>query len=832
MPALPSRLIDYLLHDIRYALRGLRKSPAFTATVVITLGLGVGANVAMVGVVDRLMFRPYPYLKDPSTVHRVYFRESDRGVVRTSSGYQYTRYVDLKKWTTTFSDYAAFAYQTMAVGVGERSREYPVGQVSASFFEFFNARPAAGRFFVAEEDTTPRGADVIVLGHEFWQREYGGEDVIGQTLTVANIRATIIGVAPAGFTGVSLDEPALFIPITTFAGSRPLPDGATYFTRYNWGWMSIMVRRKPGVSIEQASADASQAYLKSWEVHREQQPSITPPDIARPHSVVGAMKVGAGPDPSLEARTALWLAAVAAMVLIIACANVANLFLARALRRQREISVRLALGVSRARLAMQYLTESIVLSLLGCVVALVVATWGGAAIRGILISTQNASLGTFTDWRTVALAIGVALLAGVITGLPPALLSGRGDLVTSLKAGVREGTYHRSRTRTALVITQGALSVALLVGAVLFVRSLDRVRSMRMGYDAERVLYVSRNLRGMQLEPPALIALREQLLAAAQQIPVVERAAFVSTVPFWSTSSTRLFVAGIDSVARLGNFTYGTATTDYFEVMGTRILRGRGFTPADRAGAPPIAVVSEGMANVLWPGKDALGQCMRVSADTMPCTTVVGIAEDMVQQNILDDRRYHYYMPLEQFRGGSGGAYLLLKMRGDPAAQSEDVRKVLQAVMPGESYVVVRPLRQAVDGAHRSWRLGATMFVAFGVLALAVAAIGLYGVIAYNVAMRMHELGVRVALGARSADILRLVVGQGLRLSVAGIVVGVGLALLAAGWLQPLLFKQSARDPLVYVGVSAVLLLVAVIASAAPARRAARVDPNTALRTE
>jgi predicted permease len=831
VPSFPSRLIDYLLHDIRYALRGLRKSPAFTATVVITLGLGVGANVAMVGVVDRLMFRPHRYLKDPSTAHRVYFRQSDRGVVRTTSGYEYTRYVDLKKWTTTFSDYAAFAHQRMAVGLGERSREYVVGQVSASYFDFFDAKPVAGRFFVAEEDTTPRGADVIVLGHEFWQREYGGEDVLGQTLTVANIRATIIGVAPAGFTGVSLDEPALFIPITTFAGSRPLPDGATYFTRYNWGWMSMMVRRKPDVSVEQASADASQAYLRSWEVHREQQPSLTPPDIARPQAIVGAMKVAAGPDPSLEARTAVWLAVVAAMVLIIACANVANLFLARALRRQREISVRLALGVSRARLAMQSLTESIVLSLLGCVVALVVATWGGAAIRGLLISTQNAPLDTFTDWRTLALAIVVALIAGVATGLPPALLSGRGDLVTSLKAGAREGTYHRSRTRTALVITQGALSVALLVGAALFVRSLDRVRSMRMGYDADRVLYVSRNLRGMQLDSTALIGLREQLLAAAQQIPVVERAAFVSTVPFWSTSSTRLFVSGIDSVARLGNFTYQTATTDYFEVMGTRILRGRGFTPEDRAGAPPIAVVSEGMANVLWPGKDALGQCMRVSADTLPCTTVVGIAEDMVQQNILDDRRYHYYMPLEQYRR-SGGAYLLLKMRGDPAARGEEVRKALQSVMPGQSYVVVRPLREAVEGAHRSWRLGATMFVAFGALALAVAAIGLYGVIAYNVAMRMHELGVRVALGARSGDILRLVVGQGLRLSLAGIVVGLGIALLAAGRLQPLLFKVSARDPVVYLGVAAVLVLVAVIASAAPARRAARVDPNTALRTE
>jgi putative ABC transport system permease protein len=826
------RLFDDLAQDIRYAVRGLRKSPGFSVAVILTLGLGIGANVAMFGVVDRLMFRPYAYLRDPETVHRVYLRQSERGVVSTRTSYEYTRLVDLKKWTTSFSQYAAFANQSQPVGVGESLRELRVSPVSATFFDFFDAKPALGRFFTPAEDTTPRGADVAVLGYAYWQKDFGGRDVRGEVIQVGLVSATIIGVAPEGFAGVSdADPPALYIPITTYAGSRPDDDGKTYFTRYQWGWLGVMVRRKPGVSIEQASADASQAYQKSWAANREQESSLTPAEIAKPHVVVGAMKLGAGPDPNLESRTALWVTGVALIVLLIACANVANLFLARALRRQREVALRLALGVTRRRLMMQSLTESLTLSILGSIVGLVVAQWGGAAIRRILITTQGASLDVFTDWRTLGSAIGVALLAGVLTGLAPALLSGRGDLAKTLKAGAREGTYHRSRTRSALLVTQGALSVVLLVGAGLFVQSLDKVKSMRMGYDADPVLSVARNMRGMQLNDTAIIQLRERLVTTAQAIPTVEYATYVSTVPFWSTSTTSLFVPGIDSVRKLGNFTYQDATPDYFRVMGTRIIRGRGFTEADRAGAPRIAVVSEGMAKVLWPGKDALGQCMKVRADTMPCTTVVGIAEDMVQRDVMNDKRYHYYMPLEQDRP-AGGSWMLLKMRGDPAQQGEAVRKALQAVMPGQSYVTVRPLKEAVDGAIRSWRLGATMFVAFGVLALIVAAIGLYGVIGYNVAQRMHELGVRVALGAQSGDILRLVVGQGVRFAIAGIAVGTALALFASRWMEPLLFKQSAKDPIVYSLVAAMLLVVALVASASPAMRAAKADPNTALRAE
>jgi len=831
------QLLEHLAQDLRHSLRGLRKSPGFAAAVILTLGLGIGANAAMFGVVDRLMFRPYAYLKDPETVHRIYLQQFDRGTLRTSSGgLQYARYLDLRNNTTSFSNYAAFTNPNLAVGTGDAARERRVGVVSASFFDFFSAKPALGRLFTAAEDTTPRGANVAVLGNAFWKSEFGGRDVRGHALQVGNVAATIIGVAPEGFAGVmDLDPPAVFIPITTYAGANENsmnPAAAnTYYNTYNWGWVTFMVRRKPGVTLEQASADATQAYRKSWDKERAIAPHLTSKEIAKPTAIVSAMKTGAGPDPSLESRTALWVTGVAAIVLLIACANVANLFLARALKRQRETAVRLALGVSRRRLMMQTLTESVVLSVIGSAAGLLVAYWGGGAIRRMLITNQNASLDTFTDWRTVSVAIGVAIVAGVLTGLAPGLLSGRGDLAKALKAGAREGSYQRSRTRVALLVLQGALSVVLLVGAGLFVKSLGNVKNMRIGYDAEPVLYVGRNLRGMQVDSATRVALRHALLAKAQTIPGVEYAAWVNSIPFWSTSGTSLYVAGIDTVGKLGRFTYQAPSTDYFKAMGTRILRGRQFTDADRAGAPRVAVISESMSKVLWPNTDALGQCMKVSADTMPCTTIVGIAEDMIQNDMTSKTRFHYYMPVEQFNP-AGGNGLFLKMRGDRNAQQENVRKALQSVMPGQSYVTVTPLIDIVDGARRSWRLGATMFVAFGVLALLVAAVGLYGVIGYNVTQRMHELGVRVALGAQARDILRLVVGQGVRFAVAGIALGTLLAFLASRWVQPLLFQQSATDPWIYGAVGAVMLGVTLAACASPAWRAAKADPNTALRSE
>jgi predicted permease len=548
------------------------------------------------------------------------------------------------------------------------------------------------------------------------------------------------------------------------------------------------------------------------------------------------MKLGAGPAPALEARTAVWVAGVAAVVLLIAIANVGNLLLTRALARRREVALRLALGVGRWRLVRHALAESVVLAIAAGIVGLLVAQWGGAVLRRLLVTdggegTAAATSGVLGDLRTTVVALGSAILVGVLAGVATAMVAARGDLAAALRPGVRAGTATHSRTRGALLVAQGALSVALLVGAGLFVRSLVHAMSLPLGYDADPVLLARVTLRGTAVDDRGRAALGSELLAAAQAIPGVEHAAWVSTAPLWTTNSTRLWVAGIDSVERLGQFTYQTASPDYFRTMGTRIERGRAFTDADRAGAPRVAVVSRSMARALWPQGEALGQCMRVFADTMPCATVVGVAEDIVQQELTASSRLHYYLPIAQYWPG-GGTALLVRVRGDAAAQQEAMRAALQRAMPGQSYVTVRPMRAIVDDARRAWRLGATLFVALGGLALVVAGVGLYGVVGHDVAQRRHELGVRVALGARARDILQLVLGRSARLAGAGVALGATIALGASRWLQPLLFQQSATDMRVYAAVGAVMLAAAMVASASPAAQAVRADPNEALRGE
>jgi putative ABC transport system permease protein len=827
--------LEHFLQDIRYAIRGLRRSPGFTTTVILTLGLGIGANAAMFGMIDQLMFRPFAYLRDPGTVHRVYLQLTIRERENIAVMFPYARYLDLKTWTTSFSQAAAFVRATHGVGTGEATKELPILGVSAGFFDFFTARPTLGRFFQAREDITPAGADVAVLGHGYWQEAYGGRDVIGQSIQVGNVPYTIIGVAPERFSGVSEGRPpALFLPITAYGANQGGGSRRDYFVRYNWDWTEMMVRRKPGVSRAAASDDLSQAFVRSRAAARALNQSVAQVERLSPRAIAGALKTAAGPDPGLEARTLLWVTGVAVIVLLIACANVANLFLARALRRRREVAVRLALGVSRRRLLAQSLTESLVLSLLGCVAGLGVAQWGGVVLRRLFMPDASA-LQLLTDPRTLAVAVTAALLAGLVTGLAPLVFAARDDLAGSLKAGVRAGTHQPTRLRAMLLILQGALSVVLLVGAGLFIRSLGKVGQLPLGYDANPLLMLEWERRGTPMDSSDRLTLRRRLLETARAIPGVEQAAEATGIPFSrGTSIAMLEIPGIDSVSRLGRFTFQVAGADYFTVIGTRILRGRPFAEHDRVGSPPVVVVSDAMARALWPGEEALGRCMRIDVrgarpDTMPCTEVVGIAENAVH-NPAEDLPFRYYLPAAQV--DLGGTLLLLRMRTGAAASAEAIRRTLQAVMPGNSYLTAQPARELVDGKKRSWRLGATMFVAFGALALLVAAVGLYGVISYNVAQRMHELGVRIALGAQARDVVKLVVGQGISFALAGVGLGLLVALLLARWIQPLLFQQSARDPATYGAVAALLLAVALVASAVPAFRATRADPNTALRSD
>ncbi len=817
--------------DLRYAIRGLIRSPGFTVTVVLTLALGIGANAAMFGVIDRLMVRPFPYLRDPSTVDRMYLETTIDGHTNARSGIEYPRYLDLRRWSTTFSEFAAFTEWRLAIGPGDAARERQVAGVSASFFRFFDARPVIGRFFDAAEDSIPRGADVVVLSHGFWKTEFGARNVLGQHLQVGPLTLTIIGVAPEGFVGVSEAEPpAVFLPITTIAYGMNQGDAETFSTKYNWTWMSAMARRKPGVSREAASAELTRAYILSRDAQRLQNPRVLPVNLAHPRGIAGPLKTAAGPGAGLEARTLLWVSGVAAIVFLIACANVANLMVARVLRRRREIAVRLALGASRRRLSTQFLIEALLLAVVGCGAGITIAQWISAALRQWLIH-DGVSTGLATDWRTIAAASAVALLAAILTSIGPALLAVRHDLTISLRAGARGGTHQRSRIRSGLLVVQASLSVILLIGAGLFVRSLGKARAARLGWDPEPVLIVTPNYRGFPMDSAARDAFRRRLLETAQSLPGVRFAARVNSLPF-GTNTYSLHVPGIDSVERLGRFNYQSTSPDYFRAVDTRIVRGRSLMPQDRADAPPVTVVSESMARALWPGRDPIGQCIYVGRAPAPCTTVVGVAEDAVQNSITDTARLMYYLSDDQPPQTPANRLFLRMASADVATRAEGVRRALQQIMPGAAYVTVSNLEDLVDNQRRSWRLGAMMFVAFGGLALLVAAVGLYGVIAYDVVQRMHELGVRIALGAQARDIVRLVMSQGFAFAGAGVAIGTGVALLAARWMQPLLYEESARDPVVFTAVGATIAAVAVVASGMPAFRATRADPNAALRSD
>lgn len=817
--------------DLRYALRGLRLKPGFALGVVITLGLGIGANATMFGIVDRLLLRGPAYLPDAGSVNRFYFRRTFDGVEAGSGNTSYRRFLDLKQGLTTYDQLTAFFTTRLAIGTGEDAREMDVMLASASIWPLFgDAKPVIGRFYAPDEDAVPAGTTVAVLSYRYWQTRYGRRtDVLGQRMRIGTHDYTIIGVAPRGFVGPSLNMPIAFIPIMAGAIEMDGMPAAEVPTTYSWSWAEVMGRRKPGVSLATATADLTRGYLLSYESQHQVHPGLTPASITRPHVIAGPILLDRGPNQGPDSKVATWLIGVAAIVLIIACANVGNLLLARAFARRREIAVRLALGISRSRLLTQLLTESLLLAAIGGALGLFVAQWAGGMLRSMMLPNVPWT-GALADSRVLAFAAVATLVAGLLTGLAPAWHAGRADVAADLKAGVREGTYHRSVARTLLLVVQGALSVLLLVGAGLFVRSLHNVKNMRLGYEPARVVYVGLDMRGESLGTAGERLLRERLLERASALPVVEHASRNMTVPLWMTMSQTLYVAGIDSTDRLGSFELQAITPGYFATMGTRVVRGRPIAATDVEGAEPVIVVSESMAKILWPGKEALGQCVRIRSQADPCRTVVGIAENIYTGDIREAPALNYYLPIAQWRPERGG--LFVRARGDGIGIVETVRSQLQGLMPGASYVTVTPLAEILYPQMRSFELGATMFTIFGVLALVVAAVGLYSVIAYGVAQRTHELGVRVALGAQARDVVRLVLVEALRVAALAAAIGTLAALVAGKWIKPLLFETSPRDPWILGAVAMAMLVIATIASLSPALRAARVDPNIALRAD
>ena len=812
-----------LRQDLGYALRGFRRQPGFAALVIVTLGLGIGANTTMFGIIDRLLLRPPAFLADPAATSRLFTRRSQQNSEdRIDNNISYKRYLELAAGARSVDAAAFFVDRERVVGTGANARQLQVSLVSASLWPLFSVRPVLGRFFTPAEDRTPDGGTVAVLGYGFWRSAYGGDaTVVGKQVYIGARPYTVIGVAPRGFSGMSLGPVAAFIPITSAAHEM---FGDMYFTGHNVSWMEMIVRRKPGVSVEAAEAELTRAYQAS----RTAEGRVRVEAVARSRVELGSAIWDRGPKRSESARVATWLAGVAAILLLIVCANVANLMLARALRRRREIAVRVALGAGRRRLVRQLLTESTGLALLGGAAGLALAHFGGGVLRRALITEVDWTATPPFDARVLLFTAGVALLTGILTGLAPLLQTGRPDITGALKLGAHEGGRQSAKLRSALLVLQAALSVLLLVGAGLFVRSLRNARAVDLGYRPAQMLFAITDLRAERLTAVAEAQLNRRLLEAARATPGVLHAGLSGAIPFWMSWTEDLYVPGRDSLNALGTFYLNRVSGDYFATTGTGILLGRDLTDADSSRTPGPVVVSETLARKVWPGRSALGQCVKVGADTVPCSEVVGIAHDVRWGSLGDDDRMQLYLPI----GGSRRGFIFVRTAGDPARLAEPLRRGLQGLMPGTAFVTVGALESTLEPQLRPWRLGATMFTLFGVLALVVAAIGLYGVIAYSVAQRLHEMGVRIALGARTSDLLRLVVGEGIRVALLGIVLGAAAAFAAGKLLASLLFGVPARDPLTFGVVALVLLLTATLASLVPAWRASRVDPNLALRAE
>jgi predicted permease len=808
--------------NLGYAVRGLLRAPGFTAAVVITLALGIGINATMFGIIDRLLLSAPGQVKQPEQVRRVYVRLQQR---RTGQlvHQRATPYLDFQDWeaASSFASVAAYWSHDMTLGRGVEAVRLNVGLASASFLATLGIQPVLGRFFDESEDREGT-AGVAVLSYGLWQSRFGGDPaVLGRKLDIGRASYTIIGIAPRGFTGIDLDQVDVWLPLHAFSVQR---ETERWKHSRGYYWIKVIARLDDGVAVEAAEAEATQ-------LHRNGRREL----IDRGYydedaTVVLAPLVEArGPNASQESRVSVLLAGVSLIVLLIACANVANLLLARGLRRRKEIAVRLALGISRRRLMGQLLTESLALALLGGAAALLTASWGADFIRHILLPEVDWTASPVST-RVLTFTALAALATGVLSGIVPALQASRPDLTLDLKDSARAGMVRRSRTRVALLVVQGALSVVLLVGAGLFVRSLQRVEGLDLGLDPQAV-YAQLELEPRERTSEEVQRIHQRALERLKVLPAVEHASASGGLPFWGGSIEDVYVTGFDSIPEPPPGPHiDMVTPGYFATLGIAMRRGRDFNDADRTGAPLVAIVNESMARGLW-GNEPLDKCFHIASADAPCTRVVGVVADSHRMQVVETQKWVYYLPAAQHPAESPSA-ILLRGRGDPRGLAQAVRRELLAGDPDIKYAVVRPLSEMIDPQLRSYRLGATLFSAFGLLALIVAALGLYSVLAFNVAQRTHEIGVRSALGATRRRIVTHILRESVTLAAIGIVIGLAIAIAAGGALAPLLYETAPRDPVILVLVTVALLLAAGAAGLVPASRAARIDPNAALRVE
>jgi predicted permease len=825
--------------DLRYGARMLLKHKSFTAVAVVTLALGIGANTAIFSAADKLLLRSLP-VKDPSELALV-VGESVNPKFQ-STVYSYPDYVDYRARNEVFSGLLAFAQINARLGDGERSDKLGVELVSDNYFDVLGVTAAQGRVIREEDNRHEDAHPVAVISHSCWRRRFGGRsDVIGQTLRLNGVPYSVIGVAPAGFAGMRLEVPAeAWAPLMM---RRQLLGGTTSNFERKGGWLRLMGRLKPGVTLAEAQASFDLTARRVWEAN------TTESERKLPFNEKRILLEPGGQGLSFLRRTlgetVKLLLAVVGLLLALACANVANLSLARAAARRREIAVRLALGASRRQIVRQLLAESLLLAGLGAGVSLLFAPWLYELLfafqPGFII--ERSTLRDSLDGRVLAFTALAAIISGVLFGLAPAWQSARADVIPALKGVGDDRRARRWSVPGALVVAQVALALVLLVGAGLLVRSLQRLFAIDPGFRAENLLIVAIELpraahagAGDEAGKRAVDERNNQyfmqLAERVKALPGVEAATTAFITPFsGNIGKTSVVVEGWQP--RPGEnlaFDYSKAGPGYHELMGIPLVAGRGFTERDNAGAPGVVIVNETLARTYFPNQNPVGKRLSLGLNK-PWLEIVGVTRDHRLHSLTEAPLPHIDLPALQHPYGSF-ARLVVRARLDPLTLAPAVRREALALNAQAALEPPTTLEDEVKNSLAAARMASTLTTLFGLTALLLAAVGLYGVMAQAVERRTREIGIRMALGAERGAVLRLVVGQGLRLVAVGVALGLLASLAAARLIESQLYGVGARDPLTFAGVAALLVAVALLACLIPARRAARVDPMSALRCE
>ncbi len=825
------------MNDLRFAIRTLLKNPGLTAAAVLTLALGLGANTAIFSVTNALLWRPLPYAEADRLMMVERVDKTD-----AAAPWSYPKFEVLRDINEAFDQIAAFSDQSFPLTETDHPERIEVEMVSASYFPLLGVEAASGRTFFPEEDQTPTTHPVALIGHEMWQRRFGSDvRVIGQTISINKVQLTIVGILPEGFKGRSgtaqVWTPMMMAPALTFP--RRLKAQFAH-------WHEVIARLKPDVTVDQARAEMETLGQKidqaiPWPA------SFGPASAERVRAV---LLKEARIDPALKKSFLIFFAAVA-LVLLIACANIANLLMAKAVSRRKEMAVRSALGASRSRIVRQLLTESLMLALLGSLAGLAVAFWGiklltafkPAVSAGEIAASRFVTAGldfsaASIDGRVLMFNLLMAFLTAILFGLLPAIQASRTDLSSALKQDTPLSTekffrLRRLSARNLLVVAEIALSLVLLVGAGLMMKSFARLQAVPTGFAAENVLTLQVDLPKYTEEQA--VAFNEQLIERIAQLAGVEFASVASSLPLsrnFAATSLKIKDGHPSDAETGGSAGVHSIGPDYFKTLRIPLIRGRAFTSDDRAGAKRVAIINEAAARRYWPDEDPLGKEIHLGVgwEKDEFAEIVGIAADVkyrkVEEAVTPDVYLPYLQPTET------ASFVLVRTAGNPVAMAATLREQVIAIDRNVAVYDTKTMEERSADATSRTRYAALLFGIFAMLAVTLSAVGIYGVMSFAVSNRSREIGIRMALGAGRREVMRLILGDGLMLTLAGIAFGLIGAYAATGALASQLYGVAATDAAMFIIVSLILAAVAFVAVFVPARRAMKVDPLVALRSE